>query len=63
MIEIFWSERYCYFNFSTIVYYPVTNRIVGRGRGHSFPVVRCQTIESLGKSEARELTCLVTGQL
>ena len=54
MIEMFWSEGYCYFlDVLTIAYYPVTNRIVRQIRGHRFPDITCNKIELLRNSEAR----------
>ena len=64
MIEMFWSEGYCYFlDFLTIAYYPVTNRIVRQIRGHRFPDITRNTIVLLENSEARESTSLSTFQL
>ena len=64
MIEMLWSEGYCYFlDFLTIAYYPVTNRIVRQIRGHHFSDITRNKIELLGNSEARELTGLSNSQL
>ena len=64
MIQMFWSEGYCYYlDFLTIAYYPVTNRITRQVRGHRFPDITRNTILLLGNNEARELTGLSTMQL
>ena len=64
MIEMFWSEGYCYFlDFLTIAYYPVTNQIVRQIRGHRFPDITRNKIKLLENSEARGLTGLSTSQL
>ena len=54
MIEMFWSEGYCYFlTVLTIAYYLVTNLIVRKIRGHRFPDITRNNIKLLGNSEAR----------
>ena len=64
MIEMFWSEGYCYFlDFLKIAYYPVTNRFTGGNSGPRFPTTSRQKIRDMGHNEAIQLTGFSTNQL
>ena len=57
LIEMFWSEGYCYFlDFLRIAYYPVTNRFTRSNNGPRFPIISRTRISMLGHSEAMQLT-------
>ena len=59
MIEMFWSEGYCFFlDYLKVAYYPETNRITRDVTGNRFPGKTRQLINSLGNNEARHLTGL-----
>ena len=64
LIEMFWSEGYCYFlDFLRIAYYPVTNRFNSSNSGPRFATVTRLKISMLGHNEAKELTGFSMNQL
>ena len=53
IIELFWSEGYCYFlDFLRIAYYPITNRFNCSNNGPRFATVSRVRISMLGHNEA-----------
>ena len=64
IIELFWSEGYCYFlDFLRIAYYPITNRFNCSNSGPRFATVSRVRISMLGHNEALELTGFSMNQL
>ena len=64
LIEMFWSEGYCYFlDFLRIAYYPVTNRFNSSNSGPRFATVTRLKISMLGHNKAKELTGFSMNQL
>ena len=64
LIEMFWSEGYCYFlDFLRIAYYPVTNRFTRANNGPRFPSILRTRISMLGHNEAIPLTGFSFNQL
>ena len=64
IIEIFWSEGYCYFlDFLRIAYDPVTNRFTRGNSGPRFPTISRTRISDICINEAYELTGFSINQL
>ena len=64
LIEILWSEGYCYLlDFVSISYYPVTNRFTRNDQGPRFREKKRMTISEIGVNEAYDMTGLSVTQL
>ena len=64
IIEMFWSEGYCYYlDFLRIAYYPVTNRFNRANNGPRFATISRTKISMMGYNEALQLTGFSMHQL
>ena len=64
LIEILWSEGYCYFlDFLRIAYYPVTNRFTRNNQGPRFREITRLTISKIGINDAYEMTGQLPGMI